>query len=305
LPLPDEFTALAREVNNWGRWGDADEIGTLNLITPEAVRRGASCAKTGRTFSLAIPLSEDGPQMGAVPGRVNPFHLMTQVNTSYSPDADGVRFSDDAVAMGLQCATHWDALAHASYGGKLYNGFPSDSITESGAAKCSIDKVASIVSRGVLLDVARTKGVDVLEPGYPITAKDLEEASRTDVLPGDVVLIRTGQMRSLLDGDKQTYMYPAPGIGTDAVRFFREHDVAAAATDNMTFEVLPSERSDLFLPVHMLDLVDMGMMQGQNFNLEALAADCADDGVYEFFLSASPEPFAHAVGAPVQPVAVK
>jgi len=125
------------------------------------------------------------------------------------------------------------------------------------------------------------------------------------VAPGDIVLIRTGHMRLLDEGERQAYMYPAPGIGMDAVRWFRRNDVAAAAADNMTFEVLPGERADLFLPVHMLDLVDMGLMQGQNFALEALAADCADDGQYTFLLSASPEPFANAVGAPVQPVAVK
>jgi len=89
------------------------------------------------------------------------------------------------------------------------------------------------------------------------------------------------------------------------VRWFRRHDVAAVATDTMSFEVFPCERDDLFFPVHLLDLVEMGMIQGQNFQLEALAADCADDGVYTFLLEATPDPFVKAVGAPVQPIAVK
>jgi kynurenine formamidase len=308
LALPSEFTDLAREVNNWGRWGDDDEIGTLNLITPDVVQRGAAAVQTGRTFALALPLSADGPQTGALPGRVNPLHVMTQVNTSYSPDPDGVRASDDAVVMGLQCATHWDALSHVSYAGKLYNGFPADTVTTSGASKCSIEKATTVVSRGVLLDVARAKGLDSLTAGYAITSDDLDEAAawaNVAVEPGDIVLIRTGHMRLLEAGDRQAFMYPSPGPGMDAVRWFRRMDIAAAATDNLAFEVLPGERSDLFLPVHLLDLVEMGMMQGQNFCLEELAHDCIDDGRYTFLLSASPEPFAAAVGAPVQPVAVK
>ncbi len=308
MPLPDEFTTLAREVNNWGRWGDDDEVGTLNLITDEAVRRGAAAVETGKRFALALPLSQDGPQTGALPGRVNPLHVMTQVNTSYSPDPDGVRANDDAVVMGLQCATHWDALAHVSYAGRIYNGFPADSITEHGASRCGIDKTRTIVSRGVLLDVARARGVDSLDGGYAITSADLDTAAdyaNVNVEAGDIVLIRTGHMRLLDAGDRQAFMYPSPGVGMDATRWFRSKDVAAVATDTLAFEVLPGERPDLFLPVHLLDLVEMGLMQGQNFCLEALASDCSDDGRYSFLLEASPEPFANAVGSPVQPVAVK
>jgi kynurenine formamidase len=187
----------------------------------------------------------------------------------------------------------------------LYNGFPADTITADGASRGSSDKVRSLVSRGVLIDVARAKGVDRLEPGYAITGDDLDAACNVKMLPGDVVLVRTGHIRYLDEGDKQTYGYPSPGFGMDAVRWFRKHDVAAAANDTITFEVLPGEIDGLFLPVHALDLVEMGMMQGQNFHLEALAADCADDGVYDFLLEATPEPFVGAVGAPVVPLAIK
>jgi len=305
VPLPEDFVDLAREVNNWGRWGDEDELGTLNLITPEVTARAASCVRTGKTFGLGLSLSEDGPQIGAVPGRINPVHRMTQVNAAFFEDPDAIRFSDDVVEMGLQCATHWDALSHASYKGTLYNGFPAESITEDGAARCSSDRIRTLVSRGVLLDVARTKSVERLDGGYVITSDDLEQAARVDVRPGDVVLIRTGHIQLLASGDKRGYGMRAPGPGMDAVRWFRRHDVAAAATDTMSFEVFPCEHDDLFFPVHLLDLVEMGMIQGQNFDLEELAADCADDGVYEFLLEATPDPFLKAVGAPVQPIAVK
>jgi kynurenine formamidase len=308
MPMPPEFEELARKVNNWGRWGDDDEIGTLNLITPEAVARAAACVKRGRTFSLAIPLSLDGPQLGFIPGRINPLRTMVAINRPLTGDPDQFCSSDDIVVMALQAATHWDSLAHVSYNGRLYNGFPAASITERGASHCGIDKIATIVGRGVLLDAARALGVERLEPGYALTADDLdaaEENARLQVMPGDIVLLRTGQITRLKAGDKMGYAYPNPGPSLQTVEWFRNHDVAALATDSLTFEVYPSERADLPLPVHLLHLVEMGMTQGQNFDLEELAVDCADDGVHEFLLEASPQPFAGGLGTPVNPVAVK
>ena len=308
MSLPEDFLDLARRVSNWGRWGADDERGTLNLIDAEAVRRGAACVRTGRTFSLALPLNDDGPQTGVIPGRDNPQHRMVAVNMAYTGDPDAFATSDDAVSMGLQAATHWDALAHVSYGGCLYNGFPASSVTEAGAARCGIDKAGAIVSRGVLLDVARARGAGRLAGAHAIGADDLSaacELAGVEVEPGDVVLLRTGQLQVLRGGDKDAYGHPSPGPGIDAVGWFRDHDVAAVATDNLTFEVFPCERPDLFLPVHLLDLRDVGLTQGQNFDLEALADDCADDGVYAFLLEASPQPFTGATGSPVNPIATK
>lgn len=311
MALPQEFHDLAKRVNNWGRWGDDDEIGTLNLITPDAVKRASACVRMGKAFSLAMPLSLDGPQMGAMPGRVNPLRTMVSINTPYSGDPSEFCFSDDVVFMALQAATHWDALAHVSYDGRLYNGFPAASITSYGAARCGIDKVDKLTGHGVLLDVARAKGVERLEGGRPITPEDLdaaEEMARVNISSGDVVLIRTGELKSFKDGDKATYSgygVDHAGPGMAAVEWFHDHDVAAVATDTYAFEVWPPEREDCVLPVHLLDLVEMGMTQGQNFDLEELAADCADDGIYEFFLEASPEPFVMGLGSPVNPVAIK
>lgn len=306
--LPDEFVELARAVNTWGRWGPDDERGMLNHVTDEVVRRAAACVRTGKRFSLALPLSEDGPQLGFVPGRVNPNRSMLAVNEPIFGDPDGVRANDDVVTMGLQAATHWDALAHVTYQGRMYNGFPVGSVTETGASRCGADKIGPLVTRGVLLDVARARGVDRLEGGHALTPGDLqaaEELGRVTVSPGDAVLLRTGQMRLLHDGDKLGYSISTAGPSMQTVRWFHDRGVAAVATDNLSFEVFPGERDDLHLPVHMLHLVEMGLLQGQNFDLEALAADCVDDGVYAFLLEATPEPFVHAAGAPVVPVAVK
>jgi kynurenine formamidase len=311
MALPDYFHELARKVCNWGRWGDDDEIGTINLITPDAVRRGAACARTGRTFSLALPLSEaEGIQAGLIPGRLNPTRTMVAINTPMTGDTADFCTSDDLVVMGLQAATHWDGLGHVSYAGRMYNGFPIESIDVFGANRCGIHKIRSLVSRGVLLDVAKAKGVEHLEGGYPLTAEDLdaaEELARVRVEPGDVVLVRTGQMQFLRQDqpDKIAYSTPAPGPSLKTVEWFRDRDVAAVATDNLTFEVFPCEDPAAVLPVHLLHIVEMGLTQGQNWQLEDLAADCADDGVYEFLLEASPQPFTNAVGSPVNPIAVK
>ena len=197
--------------------------------------------------------------------------------------------------------------AHSSYGGNLWNGHPADAITAAGAGKCGIGLVRSLLTRGVLLDIARLKGVDVVEAGTPFTGADLDAACEmggVTVEPGDVVLLRTGAMSRFLAGDREGYAATNAGPSVQSVDWFHDHDVAAVATDNPTFECVEFERA-VPLPVHALHLVEMGMMQGQNWNLEELAADCADDGRYTFLLSATPEPVTGGTGAPVVPIAVK
>jgi kynurenine formamidase len=308
VTLPAEFTALAKRVNNWGRWGPADERGTLNYVSADVVRRAAALVRDGRAISLALPLSEDGPQLGFVRGRINPEHRMIAVHELLGEDDDGVRFNDDAVSMGLQAATHWDGLAHVSYMGRMWNGVDPADIDDRGARKLSAQQIGPLVSRGVLLDVARAAGVERLEGGTALTPAHLEAAERladVTVGTGDIVLLRTGQMQLLHAGDKMGYSISTAGPSLQTVEWFHAREVAAVATDNLSFEVFPGEVDGLFLPVHMVHIVEMGLQQGQNFDLEALSADCAADGRYEFLLVAAPEPFVGSCGSPVVPVAVK
>ncbi|QNS04844.1 cyclase family protein [Streptomyces xanthii] len=307
MPLPAEFHDIAKRVNNWGRWGEADEIGTLNLVTDEVVRAAAAEVRTGRRVPLALPLKEDGVQSGLIPGRINPFHTMVQINHEiFGPET--VATSDDAVTMGLQAATHWDALTHVSHSGRIYNGRPAGSITaHHGSEFSGIDKIPHIVSRGVLLDVAAAKGVDRLPGDHAVTPQDLDEAAefgRVTVRSGDIVLVRTGQIQVYLAGDKHGYGYPSPGLSVHTPEWFHARDVAAVANDTLTFEIFPPEIENLWLPVHALDLVEMGMLQGQNWNLESLSTACGEVGRHSFLLTAMPEPFQGATGTPVAPVAV-
>lgn len=308
MPLPPDVSDLAERVRNWGRWGADDQIGTLNLIDDDARRRGAACVVDGRAFSLAIPLSADGPQMGFVPGRKNPEHTVFSIGDAMSDEPGAQAWNDDAISMGTQSCTHWDGLAHATYGGHIWNGYPSGSVTEAGAQRCGIHHVRTLVTRGVLLDVARAAGLERLPPGHALTEDDLDaalEQARTTIEPGDVVLLRTGHIQLFHSGERLAYATGAPGPSLRTVEWFHRHDVAAVAVDNLIFEVFPGERDDVFLPVHFLHLVDMGLTQGQNWDLEVLAADCADDGRFTFLLSAAPEPVLNGIGAPVNPTALK
>jgi kynurenine formamidase len=307
----DSVREVAKEVSNWGRWGSDDELGTLNLITPDAVKRGAAAARTGKAFTLGVTLGADGPQTGTIPGRFNPHHFMTAIGTPFG-DPPVFQFNDDVVVMPLQAATQWDSLAHVEYDGKLYNGFPSaESISTFGAFRNGIDKQAErpYAARGILLDAARLHKQDRLTSGTVITADDLDsmlDAAKLTVEPGDVVLIRTGHINTWkVDGDRMGFNFGAPGIGIDVVRWLRARDVAAVASDTTLVEVMPAEDPNLICPVHLLTIRDMGMPLGEIFDLEALAADCADDGVHEFQFVAQPLKVAQGVGSPINPIAIK
>lgn len=324
--IPSSFTDLARRVSNWGRWGEHDQLGTLNFIDDAARLRGVRSVRDGRPFALGLPLSaEEGIQMGFIPGRINPSRTMICVNNPLSPDPGWIASSEDVLTLATQCATHWDGLAHVSYGagpegGRLYNGFPASAVTEAGATKLGAHLVTSLVSRGLLLDVARAKGMELLDPGYPITPDDLDAAcalGHLTVEPGDVVLVRTGQAAHLaLPGrpgigdapprrDLVAYTWPTPGLTLATSEWFHARDVAAVAIDTMTLEVYPGEDEALYLPVHLIHLVEMGMTQGQNWFLDELADACAADGRYEFLLDATPLPLTNALGVPLNPVALR
>ena len=312
MPVPAEFTEVAARVRNWGRWGADVEIGTLNLVDDEARRRGVASVVSGRAFALGLPLSEaEGIQLGFIEGRVNPTRTMVQVNVPVNAEEpDWVCFSEDVLTLATQCATHWDALAHSSYGGVIYNGYPAGSVTAAGATRCGIHRLTTVVSRGILLAVARALGRAVLEPGHPISPGDLDAAcalAGAPVEPGDILLVRTGQMVHLAPGrrDLLAYTFPSPGLTMETAEWFHARDVAAVATDTLPFEVIPSQREDAYLPVHLLHLVEMGMTQGQNWVLDALAEDCAADGRYTFLLDATPLPLTEGLGSPLNPLALK
>jgi kynurenine formamidase len=305
------FDGIAARVRNWERWGPEDARGTLNHIDGEALRRGAAEVRGGRMFSLSLPLDKDGPQLDTY--RFNPRLRMTQVATPFRGNP-AASMSDDAIEMPLQAATQWDALAHVHYDGVLYNGCKvCDTLSEGGAARHGIEHLATpgIVSRGVLIDVARYRGVDRLPSDHAIGIDELRAVlahQGSEVLPGDIVLIRTGHIRHFtIDRDRVAFNAGGAGLHATCAEWLHDRRVAAIAADNLAVEQVDLEafQGGMPLPLHMLCLRDMGMPLGEMFVLDALAADCAADGRYSFMLSGSPLPFTGAVGSPVNPVALK
>lgn len=303
----EDFRTIGKRVSNWGRWGADDERGTINLITPEIIVAASRLIRAGRVFDLGIPFDSKGPQPGG--GRINPIRLMSETGADQViPGA--FRFADDYVFMALQSGTQWDALAHVYYDDKLYNGFDATDVSAHGAAHCSIDKQAKgIIGRGVLLDIARQRGVDWLQAGEIISADDLQAAADSQgvaVGAGDILLFRTGWRRKFLtEQDPKAFMTGEPGLGMSCVDWLHDHDVAAVCSDNWAIEVLPGEIEGEVLNLHMTLIRDMGLTLGEIFDLEELGEDCAADGVYEFLFCAPPLKFTRGVGSPINPLAVK
>jgi kynurenine formamidase len=319
-PSIETVREMCATYSNWGRWGADDQRGTLNLITPECVVAAAALVRRGRSISLALPYDESGPQSGAF-NRFNPIHLMVRdgadalagsaVRDFYGGVDRHFRGTDDVVIMPLQCGTQWDALSHVVFDDKIYNGYGADVVGSRGALRNDVRNGSdSLVGRGVLLDLPRTLGVPWLEPGTVIGAAELDRAvalAGVTVGAGDILLVRTGQIAQVrADGAWGDYVGgSAPGLGLSAVEWLTRHDIAAVATDTFGLEVRPNETADVMQPLHIVLLVHVGMWLGEIFDLEVLAADCADDGVYEFLFCGPPLPFSRAVGSPLNPMAVK
>jgi kynurenine formamidase len=308
--------ALCEKVRNWGRWGPDDERGTLNFITPDCLVAAARLVTAGKVFALGIPLQREGPQSGTRQ-RFNPIHTMFRDGGDRPLDAaavaalEGYGGSDDMIVMPLQSVTQWDSLAHIFDAGKMWNGYDAALVTSQGAARNSIDKVHDrIAGRGVLLDVARHRGVASLEPGYAITVADLEAtaaAQGVEVRRGDLLLVRTGHMKRYLDrgGWAGFDLDPFPGVSVHAAPWLHARQVAAIAADNYAVEVRPSEIPGFRNPFHVVAIPNMGLTLGEIFYLEALAADCAADGRWEFLLVAPPLAVTRGVGTPINPYAMK
>jgi kynurenine formamidase len=303
-----EFDRVVALVSNWGRWGPDDQLGTLNTITPEKITRAAALVRSGKVVSLAFPFDDKGPATGHG-HRFNPIHAMLRTGTDAVAQGSSEAFADDIIIMPLQCSTQWDALAHCFDKGQMYGGRSAALVNARGAAKNGIENLArSVATRGVLLDVARHRGVRSLAPGEAIHSDDLEAVARREgvhIEPGDALLVRTGHLgqcnasgswRLFTEGD-------TPGLSWKTVEWLRDQDIAAVASDTRAVEVMPSAAARR-LPLHVVGLVYMGLLLGEIFNLDELADACARYNAYEFFFVAPPLPVTGAVGSPVNPYAI-
>jgi kynurenine formamidase len=300
--------AAAKRCSNWGRWGADDVRGTMNFLTPEKRKEAASLVRRGVSFSLSQSFDANGPQKGWR-RRTNPVHTMLDTGTDAAAGVQGfphgIGGADDVIAMPLQCSTQWDGLGHIFDHGVAWNGRPAgEVVTSLGDVRTGIETVADVIAgRGVLLDFGD------LPDGFAITAGHLDaQAGRAgvEIGRGDIVLVRTGQLaRARRDGWGDYAGGPAPGLSFTTADWLHRTEIAAIATDTWGFEVRPNELDDAFQPLHQVAIPHIGLFLGEMWDLDALAADCASDGVYEFWLTAAPLPITGAVGSPVNPIAVK
>ncbi|GHH88980.1 cyclase family protein [Streptomyces capitiformicae] len=308
----------AKAYSNWGRWGEDDVLGTLNFLDEAKRREGAALVRRGVSFSLSQSFDMNGPQKGWR-RRTNPVHTMLDTGTDAALGNQGfphgIGGADDVIAMPLQCSTQWDGLGHIFDHGKAWNGRDAERVvTSAGDLVTGIEHMAPhVAGRGVLLDVGRVIGDDdgtpELPDGFAITAEHLTataEAHGVSVGRGDIVLVRTGCLaRARRDGWGDYAGGPAPGLSFTTAGWLHRTEIAAIATDTWGFEVRPNEFENAFQPLHQVVIPNMGLLIGEMWDLDALAVDCAADGVYEFWLTAAPLPITGAVGSPVNPVAVK
>ncbi len=282
--------------DNWNRWGPDDERGALNHIGEAQIRHAAGLVRSGQVLSLAQPLS---PRTPVPQHRAGVQHFMGRDGGDYAAGArqpGGFQFAEDTVVLPLHIGTHIDALCHAWYDDKLYNGFPgSGTRSTSGAARCGIDKMGPIAGRGVLLDVAALYG-EPLADGVSIGAADLERAAAragVRIGKGDIVLIRTGWAER---GGPISFN-AEPGLNTEAALWLAEAEVAVVGADNYAVEVLPFPAATVF-PVHQRLIRDFGIPLLEGLVLGQLAAT----GRHEFMFAASPLPVAGGTGSPISPM---
>ncbi|MCF8478230.1 MAG: cyclase family protein [Pseudolabrys sp.] len=310
----DAIAEASKKLSNWGRWGKEDMIGTLNHITPQNIIDAGKLIKRGKIFALGIPLDANGPQTGLYGGRFNPIHQMLATGTDAiagRQDWDKIRYADDTLMLCVQGATHWDALGHIFYEDKAYNGHDAKLIDAKGLNVLGIENSRDkMVGRGVLLDIARHRGVTSMQDGESISNDELDacaKAQGVEIRKGDFVIVRTGHMERCLEA-KEWGGYAggdAPGVKFENCYWCHEKEIAAICSDTWGVEVRPNETTEANQPWHWVVIPSMGLTMGEIFYVKELAEDCAKDKVYEFFFCGAPLVITGGTGSPINPQAIK
>jgi len=278
---------------NWHRWGAHDQRGTLNYITAQKRLQASALIRTGKAYSLAIPLRAAAPIW---PTRHKNWHIATHRNTQ-GPGPGG---AEDVLMMHTHGTTHIDALCHVFRDGRMYNDYSAaEFITSQGAERNSISNVEVIATRGVLLDLPKFHGIAHLPADHEITPQEIEAVAAAQgvaIGSGDAILIRTGFMQ-LWERDPGKYDSAQPGVNRAAAVWAGEREVVLMGADNSAVEIFPTPA---YLPVHQEFIRDQG-----GYLLELLYLDeLARDRVYEFMLVVAPLRIDRGLGSPVNPIAL-
>lgn len=301
--LRDDVTDLwnPADIDFPRRYGADDTIGALNEITDDTVRAAVALVRAGRRYQLAQILDSDSPaQMWRY---WKHSLLLDRVIPGRFVGANRQSFLEESVAGALHSGTHLDGLAHIGIGEHTYNGHRYDEIVDAaGLTKLGIEDVPPIVTRGVLLDITRVAGVEMLNDSQVVTPDMLDAAAQAqgvDVRPGDVLVIHTG-WSALWGVDDDRYKRSEPGIGLAAARWCTDRRVAVVGADNWAVEVVPGERRELSFPVHQHCIAQYGVYLLENVRSQELVRD----GVSEFFCAILPARLRGASASIVSPVAV-
>ena len=305
----EEFDRIFESVKNWGRWGPDDQLGTMNLVTPDRVTAAAGLVRSGRRVSMQIPIN-------TVAGPDNPNPAIHFVSQGHDIDigSSGLRFGLDFLGMACHgdCHSHMDALCHISYKGLTYNGKPAEEVlTTKGATTLDVASIGEIgvVGRGVLLDLPRFRGVKWLEPGEAVTRAELEACEKVEgvhIGEGDIFVYRTGHHRRRLElgaWDNGPDGEGKAGLHVDTIPWMHERGIAAFLPDG-DGEAVPSCVEGMTYPIHPLQIVAMGMLTADSLQFEDLARACDEEGRFEFMVVGLPLRLPGGTGSPWNPIAI-
>jgi kynurenine formamidase len=303
IPTEEEVLGYMTSLSNWGRWGADDELGTLNLITPEKRAQAAGLVREGISVTCSRLIV---PELAADVTSIPPLHYM--IRTGESAPSSGPGGSSDFIGFSFHglSITHLDSLCHQFWDGKMYNGKPASLIkADEKATACHIDRAQNgIVTRGVLLDIAKVKGKKWLDAGEPVFTEDLEAAEQSQgvkVEEGDALILRLGwAKRRLEEGPPAS---GRPGLHAETLPWLHRRGVSMIVAD-ASQDQAPNDYPQLILPVHRVGIVAMGLWLIDAANCEDLVEVCERLNRWEFMFNVAPLRFKNATGSPVNPLAI-
>lgn len=307
-------------LTNWGKWGPDDEVGSLNYLTPEQVLRGVGSVVSGEVFTLQVPIGSPDVEGDPVwPNRTSAVRTAVmdegffQRGEAPEVPADGHRWADDRIDMFLQGSTQYDALGHLWYDGKIWNGYDA-STTIGSMRRASVLPIAErgVVGRGVLVDIARHRGKQVLARAETFTHEDLLEAAKAQGLtiePRDIILVRTGWIGSYYRTTREDFYadWNEPGLvyTPELVEWFQRMEIPNLATDTIANERSVDPETGIEMALHCALMRNLGVAFTEICWLDDLAAACAADNRWSFLYTAAPLKVVGASGAPVNPVVIR
>ena len=305
IPSEEEVLGYMSSLSNWGRWGPDDELGTLNLITPAKRAQAAALVKEGTSVTCSrLIIPKIAPDVTSIP----PLHYM--INTGESAPSEGPGGSSDFIGLSFHglTVTHLDSLCHQFWNGKMYNGKAASLVNaQQKATAGDIDKAQNgVVTRGVLLDIAKIKGKDWLDAGEPVYTADLEAAEAAHgvkVEEGDALCVRLGWYKRRLEVGPPTAAEGRPGLHAETLPWLHERGVSIITAD-ASWDVAPSDYPQVGLPIHRVGIVGMGLWLIDAANFEELAQTCESLDRWDFMFMVAPLRFQNATGSPVNPLAV-